>query len=537
MEPKAYSNLSPKRGWSWETPPAPIPEEKIAQTLEADVVIIGGGISGLAAGARCTQKGMSVIVVDKFRELLGRAAHVGVLDSAVMRRLGISIDKKQFARDWMRVSGSRVNEELLWLYLNRSGEAFDWLMEQGGEAVDATIYTGYYKGPGFHEYPGTHLVYQKPGYDTYKYQNGGMLVVEILERTILEGGNTIHRPVRAAQLEKDENGRVVSCIAISEADGNDVSEADVKYRRYVGKKSVILASGDIEGDPEMLEAFCPLALKASNARYWPKGNNTGDGHKMAYWAGAAFDDPSWALSLHGRRDDDASYYSFYFLFVNARGKRFMNEDTWTQAKSVRVMSQPGGDTAFTIMDAKWLEEFGERFDIAGGQGVMPLNIANWGDTWSPDCGLDKAIDLMIEKGKCAWKADTLDELADKIGVPAETFKKTVARYNELCALGDDADFGKRPELLTTIIKPPFYALKWGASLLDVFGGALTDTNMRVLDPYHDPIPGLYAVGNAAGGFYGVDYPLLLNGNSFGRALTWGLAVTEGIEEDNKTEGI
>jgi predicted oxidoreductase len=57
--------------------------------------------------------------------------------------------------------------------------------------------------------------------------------------------------------------------------------------------------------------------------------------------------------------------------------------------------------------------------------------------------------------------------------------------------------------------------------------------MRVIDPYYEPIPGLYAVGNAAGGFYGVDYPLLLNGNSFGRALTWGLAVTEGIEEDNR----
>lgn len=524
MEPKSYSNLSPKRGWSWETPPATIPEDQIVETLEADVAIIGGGISGLAAGARCVQRGMSVIIVDRFRELLGRAAHVGVLDSAVMRRLGITIDKKKFARDWMMISGSRVNEELLWLYINRSGEAFDWFMALGGEALDATIYTGYYKGPGFNEYPGTHLVFQKPGYDTFKYDYGGMLVVEVLERTILDGGGQIFRPVRAEQLEKDKDGRVVSFLAKSETDG--------KYRRYVGKKGVILASGDIEGDPEMLEAFCPLALKSSNARYWPKGNNTGDGHKMAYWAGAAFDDPSWALSLHGRRDDDASYFSFFFLFVNSRGKRFMNEDTWTQAKSIRALSQPGGDIAYTVMDAKWMAEFGERFEIIGGQGVTPLNIANWGDQWSPDCGLDKTIDQMIEKGRCAWKADTLEELAEKMGVPSENLLATVARYNELAARGDDVDFGKRGELLTSITKPPFYALKWGPSLLDVFGGALTDTDMRVLDPYFEPIPGLYAVGNAAGGFYGVDYPLLLNGNSFGRALTWGLAVTEGIEADS-----
>jgi succinate dehydrogenase/fumarate reductase flavoprotein subunit len=524
VEPRSYSNLSPKRGWSWETPPAKIPEEQIAQTLEADVAIIGGGISGLAAGARCVQLGMSAVIVDRFRELMGRAGHVGVLDSAVMRRLGITIDKKRFARDWMMISGSRVSEELLWLYINRSGEAFDWLMEQGGDDVDATIYTGYYKGPVFSEYPGTHVVFQKQDRDVYKYRMGGMLVVEILERTFLQGGGRLFRRIRAEQLEKDENGRVVSFLAKSEEDG--------RYRRYVGKNGIIIASGDIEGDPEMLEAFCPLALLPTNARYFPKGNNTGDGHKMAYWAGAAFDNPSWALSLHGRKDDETSYYSFYFLFVNSRGKRFMNEDTWTQAKSMRVLHQPGGDVAFTVMDSKWLQEFGERFEMTGGQAVTPLSIANWGDKWSPDCGLKEAVDMMIEKGKCAWKADTLEELAERMGVPADNLKATVARYNELVALGDDLDFGKRGELLTSITKPPFYALKWGCSLLDVFGGALTDTDMRVLDPYHEPIPGLYAVGNAAGGFYGVDYPLIMNGNSFGRALTWGLAVTEGIEKDS-----
>ncbi len=524
MEPRSYCNLSPKRGWSWEIPPEPIPENQIVETIEADVAIIGGGISGLSAGARCTQKGMSVIIVDRFRELLGRAAHVGVLDSAVMRRLGITIDKKKFARDWMMITGSRASEELLWLYINRSGEAFDWLMEQAGDAVDATIYTGYYKGPVFNEYPGTHIVFQKPDNHKYKFKYGGQLVVEILERTVLEGGNKIFRPVRAEQLCKDENGRVVSFVAKSEEDG--------MYRRYVGKKGVIIATGDIEGDPEMLAAFCPVALKPTLERYWPKGNNTGDGHKMAYWAGAALDDPGWAASMHGRRDDDASYFSFYFLFVNSRGKRFMNEDTWTQAKSLRLLAQPGGDIAYTIMDAKWMDDFGERFEITGGQAVTPLNIANWGDKWSPDCGLDKTINDYIAKGKCAWKADTLEELAEMIGVPFDNLKATVARYNALYEKGDDVDFGKRTELLTSIVKPPFYALKWGTALLDVFGGALTDTNMRVIDPYHEPIPGLYAVGNAAGGFYGVDYPLLLNGNSFGRALTWGLLVTEGIIADN-----
>ncbi len=234
-------------------------------------------------------------------------------------------------------------------------------------------------------------------------------MVEILERTVLENGAGYCARLAPSSLKRTKAAG--SCLSSPKARRKGSTCAS-------GAKRVILASGDIEGDPEMLEAFCPLALKVHNARYWPKGNNTGDGHKMAYWAGAALDNPPWALSVHGRRDEDASYYSFYFLFVNSRGRRFMNEDTWTQAKAMRVMMQPGDDTAFTIMDAKWLEDYGERFEITGGQGVVPLNIANWGDRWSPDCGLDKAVEQMVEKGRCAWKADTLEELAEKIKVPA-----------------------------------------------------------------------------------------------------------------------
>lgn len=520
MDLKAYSSQSPKRGWSWETPPDPIPEAEITETLTADVAIIGGGISGLAAGARLTQLGKSVLIVDRYQNLLGRAGHVGVLDSAVMRRQGVSIDKAQFARDWLRVSGSRVNEELLWLYIRRSGEAFDWLLSQTAGAVDAELYSGFYKGPGFREYPGTHVVYQKAGETRYQHQMGGMLVVEILEKTILENGGRIFRPVRAMQLEKDGQGRVTSFLARSETDG--------LCRRYVGRQGVVVATGDIEGDKDLLEAFCPRALAPTVERYWPKGNNTGDGHKMLYWAGAAFDDPDWALSLHGRRDEGASYYSLHFLYVNDRGQRFMNEDSWTQGKSLRLLAQYGQDVGYTIMDGKWLEDYGRCFHLVGGQAVTPHELSNLGVVWDPNCSLQESVELMVQKGVCAWRADSLEELAAQTGLPADALQSTVARYNQLAALGQDLDFGKRSELLSTIVEPPFYAMKWGTALLDVFGGALTDAQMRVLDVHNRPIPGLYAVGNAAGGFYGVDYPLLLNGNSFGRALTWALCLAEGM---------
>ena len=111
-------------------------------------------------------------------------------------------------------------------------------------------------------------------------------------------------------------------------------------------------------------------------------------------------------------------------------------------------------------------------------------------------------------------------------VPAENLVQTVARYNEIVASGDDVDYGKRQRLLTSVEQGPFYALKWGPVLLDIFGGAQIDTNLNVIGADSKNIPGLYAVGNAAGGMYAVDYPLLLNGNSYGRALAYAMQLAD-----------
>ena len=511
---------------AWAKKPDPIPEKQIAETQEAEVLIIGGGIAGLAAGARCTDLGLRCTVLEKYHGIVARGAHIACTDSAVMRRLGVSIDKKQFARDWMHICGSRVNEELLWLYINNCSEAVQWLTDLGGDDVELRLFGGRYKGPDFTEYDGTHYMVEKPGHTRYKNRMGASLMCEILQERCLEGaGNQIIRNTRALYLEKDPSGRVVACVARGE---------DGRCLRFRGTRAVILATGDIGSNPDMLKTFSPLGLVPKRNGYAPQvpdperpghkiGLNTGDGHRMAYWAGGQFETPSWALSLHLLA---YSIYVFFFLFVNRQGKRFMNEDTWVQAKAVRCAMQPQGDFAYTVFDSKWYRELGERIEITGGQFTEPL-IMDYGDKWSEDNGIDRQIERYVARGTC-FKADTLEELAEQMEVPVETFLATVARYNELCAKGEDLDFGKRSELLTSITEPPCYALKWGPALLNVHGGMLTDTAMRVLDAESRPIPGLYAVGNVAGGLYGVDYPLLWNGNSHSRALTWARAAVADI---------
>ena len=507
LEMKFYSNRSPKKGYSWETPPEPVAEEEIAETLTADVIVIGGGISGLSAAARCQDRGLNVITLDKNKRLMALAGQIAAVNSRVMEEKGLSIDKKQLAADWMKMSGSRVQEDLLWLFINRSAEGFHWMLDLAGDCLQVGVFEAY-KGPMFSEYPGTHHIFLKPGSDKYSFRGGGLLACEIFEKAFLERGGTLLRGTTAVYLEKNGEGRVTGCIAKC---------ADGKIRRYNGTKAVVLATGDCSDDHEMVEAFCPIGLRPSKQVSRP--GNTGDGQKMAYWAGAALDNPEWAPTLHTL---GYSGYQGFFLHVNRLGQRFMNEDTWMQAKAVRCLMQPGGDYAFSVWDSKYLDEMEERFSELGGQGMMPLS--NVGDVFNRQATAD-FIQSKIDRGN-GFVADTLDELAEKMGVPAENLKKTVARYNELCTAGDDVDYGKRARLLTSITEGPFYALKWGPVLLDVFGGAQIDTNLNVIGADSRNIPGLYAVGNAAGGMYAVDYPLLLNGNSYGRALAYAMQLAD-----------
>ena len=281
LEMRFYSQRSPHKGYSWETPPEPVPENEIAETVTAEVLVIGGGISGLAASARCADKGLQVITLDKNDQLRALAGQIAAVNSRIMAEKGLHIDKKTLAADWLKMSGSRVQEELLWLFINRSAEGFHWMLDLAGDSVEVEVYEAY-KGPMFSEYPGTHHIWKKKDDTKYHYRGGGFLVCEILQNALLEKGGTLLRSTAALYLEKNADGRVTGCIARC---------ADGLLRRYQGTKGVVLATGDCSEDQEMLETFCPIGARAPQK--WPRPGNTGDGQKMAYWAGAALDNPEW----------------------------------------------------------------------------------------------------------------------------------------------------------------------------------------------------------------------------------------------------
>ena len=486
----SYSERSVKRGYSWEnsTPVSATPEK----TFEADVAVIGAGIAGLAAAVRCAQLGLSVIVADKGTGSIPCGRLIGVVPEGT--------DKKIFAKRWLRACGSRVNEELLWKYMDKSADALSWLVSLSAGEAEAVPYTNIYQNPDIGAFPGDYFF--RPTGERYSSE-GGQLVEDILGDALTDMGGTIFRRMTAQELEKDENGRVVSFLA---------SDADGKYVRFAGKKAVILAAGDCGADEEMLAALSPLSLRAGTLF----SNGTGDGQKMAYKAGAELEGlywaPHFACTAYGP-------YTFFFTAVNRDGRRFSNEDTSDPAKARHCMNQRAGEWAFTICDDKWYEELQKARGIAGGLRMMPEE------------GLTRE-DIEAEFQENLYRADTLEELAEKMEVPVEALKKTVERVNSLAAQGEDPDYGKRPELLTTIEKAPFYAFKWGPALVATFGGAAVDTEMHVLDPDDWPIPGLYAVGYCAGGLYAIGYPSVLEGSDIGSAITFALCAAESIASDH-----
>jgi fumarate reductase flavoprotein subunit len=113
----------------------------------------------------------------------------------------------------------------------------------------------------------------------------------------------------------------------------------------------------------------------------------------------------------------------------------------------------------------------------------------------------------------ATQADTLKDLAGKIGVPFQTFSRTIERVNMLALHGHDLDFGKRADRLFSVEQPPFYASLIEQHILVVLGGLITNTRFQPLDSERRVIPGLYLAGNTVGCRFAVDYPTMVAGLS------------------------
>ncbi|MBQ9663316.1 MAG: FAD-dependent oxidoreductase [Oscillospiraceae bacterium] len=494
---------------SWEVKPEPIPESEIVETVDTEILVIGGGYAGCATAARAAELGAKVILVEKSDTLHGNGVGgTGAVASKALDAFDLKLDKVDSQKRWVKTCGGRCRESLVAKFHNTSEEAMNWMIDIAeASGAQALISENHSNDPVHKEDRTYHMFVGGSVIEEYGF---AVFAPHLFRLHAEENGAQFVYNSPAEQLVQDESGAVTGAIC----------KTDAGYVKYNASKGVVLATGDISFNEEMMEYFAPIGNKVLAKLNGALGD-TGDGINMACWAGAAVQDGPWPTMMHPQA---ASYWHGPFLFVTPEGKRYMNEATWVQGKCIGLVTQAKSPYSFSIFDSKYPEYVLQS--LPSGGGMFWDNFRFIGSTFEDSVETTvSTIESGVENDpKNYFKADTLEELAEKIGVPTDALLATVEHYNELCDKGEDTDFYKDQVFLTPIKEGPFYATRVGAGLLAVVGGLHIDDNNQVCTANDEAIPGLFAVGNVSGDMYAVDYPINFMGNSHGRCLVGGYSV-------------
>ncbi|MBP8730878.1 MAG: FAD-binding protein [Faecalibacterium sp.] len=510
-----------------------IDEAAITETIDTDIVIVGAGNGGMFAAAYAAANGLNFRVIEQNSAVQDTRHWYGAIDSAAAKEAGVpATDKAKLLSEISRYASGKCDQRVVKTWINESAAMHDFmrgiLEDQFGWTCEFTS-GAEAAWPAENAEHNTDYLYpvQEHNYRQSESESG-LQRNEALQQYIEELGYSIDFKTSLAKLEKDADGRITGIIAQSTEDDH--------FIRYNANDGVLLACGGFPGNPYMMEQLDPLGTSVTTAcSYSP--SDKGYGIRAAVWAGANLDKEA-APMLFDRGivapGVDAGYVesenSFGgkafpgeikqynpgtqpFLKVNRNGERFANESSPYNDIVYAAAHQPGRVYA-QICDANILEDV-KRFHTIG----CSAQTRNAGAEY-----IQKQMDSAEEKG-CFFKADTIEELADKLGFTGEakdTFLATVDRYNELYDQQNDEDFGKPAYRLSAIRKAPFYGCWLGASLLCTEQGIAINEKGQALDNDNKPMPGLYVTGDMSGSFFANNYPCLMAGVAMGRTLTFAM---------------
>lgn len=527
--------------WLGEEPV--VDDADVKDTIDTDILIVGAGNGGMMAAAYAASKGLKFRVIEQNANVQDTRHWYGAVNSSAAKAAGSSIDKKKLLSEISRYASGKCNQRVVNVWLNESAamhdfvsgilenEPYNWKCDftAGAEArwPESDENTTFYFPEQEHNYRASESEY-------------GMQRNEVFLEVIRKAGYDVDFNTALVKLEKDDSGRVTGVIAQKTESGDLV--------RYNAKKGVLLACGGYPGNPYMMQQLDPLGTAVTTAVSYSPADK-GYGIRAAVWAGAHLDEESAPMLFDrglvapgvdaGYRDSESAFGGKAFpgtvkqynpgtqpfLKVNRHGIRFANESSPYNDIVYAAAHQPGHVYA-QIMDANYMEDI-KRFHTIGCS-AQSRNIPGY---------VDKQLEQYGENGEgLIFKADTLEELADKLGFKDEdkkNFLATVERYNELYDKQDDEDFGKMKVRLSAIKTAPFYGCWLGASLLTTEQGISIDENTQALDADNNPIPGLYIGGDMSGSFFANNYPCLMAGIACGRTLTFAIKsikVMAGIDE-------
>ena len=508
------SNGLPK--WSFEVAPEPIPEDQIAETIEDDIIVVGAGMAGMCTAASAAEAGGSVTLFSASSTPISRGGSNFSAYNKVIEEYGIEkLDPVPFFYREERAASFTIDQKMWMRGYNNSEEAMNWVIDIArADEVQVFLERDNIMDGG----PDYAIGFGAKGDDSGSASTGQQNAVEAVEKFALGHGATIIYDTVAKQLVRDEESGRVTAVVAQKADGS--------YVKFVANKGIVLATGDFSANKEMLAKYCPQVLPLVgieqeaepdyNRGFALTGLYPGDGQKMGLWIGAAWQHTSTAPMMQGSWGGSTEPLGFHMgLNVNTKTERYQREDISSPYSANYLLSQPG-HRAYGIWTANYAQDvidnghewyfFGSRYEVPAA--TADEMIATW--------------DAGAESGSY-FKADTLDDLAAQLGLDAAKLAEVVARYNELCDLGEDLDFHKDPSYLIKIDENgPFYAAQNTAMMMTVMGGLNTNCNMQVCDENDEPIPGLFNVGHMTGNMYANNYNFAIPGNCYGiNCITYG----------------
>ena len=474
---------------------------------ETDVVVIGSGASGLAAALTAAEGGARVVVIEKQRIPGGTSNFfegMFAVESKMQQEHFIEYSRDDAFKNIMEYSHWKANPRLVRAIVNESGETISWLEQQGVEFSCVTINMP--KSPRTY-----HIV-----------SGGGLAVVKTLVTKAKEKGVDLQLGVPVKRILK-EDGRVAGILV--EGDSDEIR---------VSTKAVVIASGGFANNKEWIKKYTGFEL---NKNLLPVGNvdKFGDGIRMAWEVGAA-EEGIGVMELYRAGPITAEIGGQVEwptvqpdLWVDPRGERFCDESIAFYDTSVgNVNAKFKEGYTFSLFDTTILQRLREKGLDKGVNVRTPpgTKLTNF----------DTELEILFEKGNTDISvADSIEELAGKMGVDAAVLKATVDEYNRLCEKKHDDLFAKDPRYLRPLKGPKFYAVKAHTVFLGTMGGIRINHNTEVIDKKENIIPGLYAAGFDAGGMYGDSYHIqVASGSSVGFAFNSGRIAGKSVLKYIKT---
>ena len=467
----------------------PVPHEKIIR--ECDLVVCGGG-TGLVTAIKAAQLGKKVILLEKAKRCGGNTdiAHgFFPIYSKMHAEQGILDVREEAVQVMYDRAGGVIGKDIMRTAIYGCSEFFDWLLdfpktrevytvEKLGEKREA----GPVYGPAV-----THFVNRIENTRSLDPSIGPGWAGTFVKQTMLDAIPQQKLDVEilleheAKHLITDENGRVTGIIAL-----------DPGGETEIHCKAVVLATGGFGSSDEKLEKYANFFDVERPVTRFSVPSDTGDAIDMLQELGVEPDPERLFVSFFGPAHHPYSY-SLYRLIeeptnlsVDLNGVRWQDESGGLFTGRINIAGHP--------RECTW-----NIFTQANVDGIFRKFLLDPSLSDELECYRHYQEDLDREttyKVPAVVKADTIEELAEKLGMDAGVLTRTISEYNRFCRQKKDEQFGKDPKFLISRDAGPFYAVYAQRFSEAAMGGLMVNADCQVLRNDNTPIPGLYGVGDA-----------------------------------------